>query len=69
MNLIRIVNKRATEYKYQIYQNGWVLEIIDDFDKYYVAKVLTGGFLHIDGVCAVKKTDCEHLKPAIRNEN
>ena len=64
-----VTNKEAAEYQYQIYQNGWVLEIMDDFDEYYVAKVLTGELKHTDGICAVKKTDCEHLKPAIRNED
>ena len=69
MRLIRIANKEAAEYQYQIYQNGWVLEIMDDFDVYYVAKVLTGESKMTNGICAVKKTDCEHLKPAIRNED
>ena len=59
MHLIRIVNKSATEYQYHIYQNDWVLEIINDFDEYYVAKVLTGGNKHTDSVCAVKKLDCK----------
>ena len=69
MNLIRIVNKSATEYQYSIYQNGWVLEIINDFGEYYVAKVLTPGVRHTDSVCAVKKTDCESIKQAIQHED
>ena len=57
--IIRITGKSATDYQYGVYQNGWVLEIINDFDEYYTAKVLTGSNNHTDTVIAVHKGDCE----------
>ena len=55
MSLIKIINKKATEYQYSIYQNGWILKIINDFNEYYTARVLIKGYSHTNNVIAVKK--------------
>ena len=57
--IIRIANKSATDYQYEAYKNGWILEVIHDFGEYYTAKVLTGSLKHTDNVIAVHKGDCE----------
>ena len=59
--IIKIKDKKATDYQYQAYKNGWVLEVINDFGEYYTAKVLTGSIEHTDSVMAVHKGDCELL--------
>ena len=59
--LIRVRNKTATEYQYEAYKDGWVLEVINEYDEHYVAKVLTGSVEHTDSVMAVHKGDCELL--------
>jgi hypothetical protein len=38
-----------------------VLEVINEYDEHYVAKVLTGSVEHTDSVMAVHKGDCEEL--------
>jgi len=59
--IIRITNKTATEYQYQVYKDGWILEIVKDFGEYYTAKVLTGNKYHTNSVVAVHKGDCEKI--------
>ena len=59
--IIRIANKSATDYQYEAYKNGWILEVIHDFGEYYTAKVLTGSLKHTDNVIAVHKGDCETI--------
>lgn len=59
--LIRVRNKTAKDYQYQAYKDGWVLEVINEYDEHYVAKVLTGSVEHTDSVMAVHKGDCEEL--------
>ena len=61
LQIIRVRNKTATEYQYEAYKDGWVLEVINEYDEHYVAKVLTGSVEHTDSVMAVHKSDCELL--------
>ena len=70
MNLIRINNESPKEYQFSGYKAGWILEIINDFGKYYTAKLLTGNVSHkTDSVMAIKKIDCKFIRPAIKDEN
>jgi hypothetical protein len=59
--IIRVKNKTATDYQYQDYKDGWILEVINEYDEHYVAKVLTGSVQHTDSVMAVHKGDCEEV--------
>ena len=59
--IIRIRNKTATAYQYEAYKNGWILEVVNEYDEHYVAKVLTGSVEHTDSVVAVHKEDCEEV--------
>jgi hypothetical protein len=56
--IIKIKDKKATDYQYQAYKNDWILEVINDFGEYYTAKVLTENHWHTDSVIAVHKGDC-----------
>ena len=69
MNLVRIKSESPKEYQFSSYKIGWIFEIINDFNEYYVAKLLTGELYKTDSVMAVKKTDCEYIRPAIKHEN
>ena len=60
--IIRIINKTSTDYQYEAYKNGWILEVVHDFGEYYTAKVLTGSLALTDNVIAVHKGDCETVK-------
>ena len=61
LQIIRVRNKTAEAYQYQAYKDGWILEVINEYDEHYVAKVLTGSVEHTDSVMAVHKGDCELL--------
>ena len=61
MQIIRVRNKTAKDYQYQAYKDGWVLEVINEYDEHYVAKVLTGSNEHTDSVLAVHNGVCEEL--------
>ena len=51
-----------TEYQYSSYKVGWVFEVINEYEKHYTAKVLSGSSDMHDTVIAVHKEDCEELK-------
>ena len=59
--IIRIIAERPNEYTYSAYKKGWVLEVIEDFGKYYTAMVLTGTEGKTSSVIAVHKNDCESI--------
>ena len=54
-------NQTNEEYQYSSYKVGWVFEVVNEYDDYYVAKVLSGSDEKLDGVVAVHKNDCEIL--------
>ena len=58
--IIRTINSN-NEYQYSSYQPGWVFEVINEYDKHYVAKVLSGSNDKTDTVVAVSKKDCEQV--------
>ena len=49
------------EYQCSSYEPGWVFEVINEYDKHYVAKVLSGSNDKTDTVVAVSKKDCEQV--------
>ena len=63
MEDIKIIraNQTNTEYQYSSYKVGWVFEVVNEYEDYYVAKILSGSQDMHDSVIAVKKTDCEEL--------
>ncbi len=61
VKIIRTKNSRE-EYQYSAYKVGWVFEVINEYDKHYTAKVLSGSQDMHDTVIAVHKEDCEELK-------
>ena len=59
--IIRATNINE-EYQYSAYKVGWVFEVINEYEKHYTAKVLSGSSDMHDTVIAVHKEDCEELK-------
>ena len=60
VKIIRTKNSRE-EYQYSAYKVGWVFEVVNDFEEYYTARVLSGSSDMHYSVVAVKKTDCEEV--------
>ena len=54
-------NQTNKEYQFSSYKVGWVFEVINEYDDYYVARVISGSKDKLEGVVAVKKTDCEQV--------
>ena len=59
---IKIITERPETYQYESYKKGWILEVIQDFDEYYTAKLLTQNQWHSGSVIAVHKDDCKRLR-------
>ncbi len=57
--IIQITSERPKEYSFSGYKKGWVLEVIEDYDKYITAMVLTGSEWLTHAVIAVHKDDYE----------
>jgi len=60
--IIKIKDKKATDYQYQAYKNDWILEVINDYDEYYTARVISGSKRKRDSVIAVHKGDCKQIE-------
>ena len=54
-------NQTNEEYQYSSYKVGWVFEVVNEYEDHYVARVISGSKDKLDGVVAVKKTDCEQV--------
>ena len=54
-------NQTNEEYQYSSYKVGWVFEVVNEYADHYVARVISGSKDKLDGVVAVKKTDCEQV--------
>ena len=58
MKIIR-TNSISKEYQYSKYRIGDVLEVINEYDDHYVAKILSGS--EPGSIMAVCKNDCEQV--------
>ena len=54
-------NQTNSEYQFSSYKIGWVFEVVNDFEEYYTARVLSGSRDKMDSVVAVHKRDCEEV--------
>mgnify|MGYP003154224260 CR=1 FL=1 len=54
-------NQTNEEYQYSSYKVGWVFEVVNKYEDHYVARVISGSKDKLEGVVAVKKTDCEQV--------
>jgi hypothetical protein len=54
-------NQTNEEYQYSSYKVGWVFEVVNEYEDHYVARVISGSKDKLEGVVAVKKTDCEQV--------
>ena len=63
MEDIKIIRATQTNdvYQYSKYKVGWVFEVVNEYDDYYVAGILSGSKDMHNSVVAVHKNDCEQL--------
>ena len=47
------------EYQYSKYKEGDVFEVINEYNKHYVCRIISGS--DPDSICAVYKGDCEKV--------
>ena len=52
-------NQSNKEYQYSKYKSGDVLEVINEYNSYYICRFMSGS--NADSICAVHKNDCEEV--------